>query len=168
MFLPGSNTLQERHDIKGLGRIWRVRKHTSWALEKHKSSHIHHPTRTPLTSSFFTQRRTESLSPNMESEFLHSFPSILLITSSLGGCYLFWQIVLQSKLRPLVVTRKHNLICDWKDETRWVCFQQLHEGKKRFSTALLFGLQLVFPCYASSISKGVLMTVNVILSDSKI
>lgn len=40
----------------------RVRKHTSWASEKHNSSHIHHPTRAPLTSSFFTQRRTEHLS----------------------------------------------------------------------------------------------------------
>lgn len=91
----GRTRLQGRHDIKGLGRIWRVRKHTSWTLEKHNSSHIHHPTRAPLTSSFFTQRRTEHpaqagfLFPNMQSEFLHSFQSIPLITSSLGVCVLF-------------------------------------------------------------------------------
>ena len=76
---------------KGWGGFWRVGKHTSWALEKRNSSHIHHPTRAPLTSSFLTQRRHLAqagfVSPNMQSKFLHSFQSILLISSPMGVHY---------------------------------------------------------------------------------
>lgn len=52
--------------------------HTSWTRSKHPSSHIHHPTRVLLTSSFLIQRQAKHLAQSgvislfeiMQSEFM--------------------------------------------------------------------------------------------------
>ena len=146
-----------REEIKGLGRIRRVRTHTSII-----------PLKAPLNSS--PSRRMELLAqagfvpPNMRYEFLHSFQSIRLIASSLGVCFFFfffkfWQAVPRSKQRPLLVATKHNLM--WlKRSNKLHVLLLITRGRKKksFPFHCTSVLQLVLPCDASSVSRGVVMT----------
>lgn len=74
-------------------RFRKARTHTSQALEKHKSLHIHHPTRAPLTSSFFIQAtdRAGSLSLSEHAIWIPSFfsehPSHNLIHWAFVFCF---------------------------------------------------------------------------------
>lgn len=148
-----------REEIKGLGRIWRVRTHTP---EKHNSSHIHHLTKG--TVDFFTEWRTELLAQagfvplNMRYEFLHSFRSIPLI-SPWACVFLFWQAVPQSKHRPLLVATKHSRLMWLKWSNKLHVLLLITRGTiKSFPFHCTSVLQLVLPCDASSASRGVVMT----------
>lgn len=160
-----------REEIKGLGRIWRVRTHTP---EKHNSSHIHHLTKG--TVDFFTERRTELLAqagfvpPNTRYEFLHSFQSIPLITSSLGVCFLILTGC-TSEQTPAstgchktqssdVIEMIKQIACLVTDYT-W--------NKKKFSIPLYFGFAAGSSVRCIFCIKGSGNDLkNLILSDSKI
>lgn len=154
-----------REEIKGLGRIRRVRTHTP---EKHNSSHIHHPTKG--TVEFFTEQedgasRSSWIRPSEYAIWIPSFfsehPSHSLVLGRVFFCFFFkfWQAVPRSKQRPLLVATKHNLM--WlKRSNKLHVLLLITRGRKKksFPFHCTSVLQLVLPCDASSVSRGVVMT----------
>lgn len=125
----------------------------SWALEEHSSSHIHHPTRAPLTSSFLTQWRTEHLS---QAGFLSlsrtcNLNSIIPFRASFSkprpwACVIYFDKLYFRANYGLWWLSQNTYDVIEMMKAAWL-FQQLHVGKKGCITFC-----------ASFISMGVVMT----------
>ena len=133
-----------REEIKGLGRIRRVRTHTP---EKHNSSHIHHPTKG--TVEFFTEQedgasRSSWIRPSEYAIWIPSFfsehPSHSLV---LGRVFFFFFLnfdrLYLGANNGLYWLPRNTIWCDWNDQTNCMSCYWLHveERKKVFHSIVL-------------------------------